>query len=350
MIYLEANFDRHVYENISGKSYSRFGGTLDYNAFMKSLSFSSRESIDLKELDKIQTTTSSLVKGDKVFIMPGVTIPRYKIREKGKSEGFDIVRNIDKATKIIYSKKQFIDDCIYKKHHSTVELDLLKPLFSNYNIVIPEFTTPGIENRVIIPYEIFSGLSDVSNNVLLKSDFNSNYEYLYDIKDPIYMPLINDLINTIKIIIEDKDVLKQCNGSKPLDEESYKRLVSMFKSSQNQEIALELLCNCDYDQSMLYILKLTSQFNFHSLPGTNHVNYKAFRKYLTTNWSVDPNHYGGDIVDTISLLAEHGKLKREYLTDHKNEILEHVQRRGNNKVFKVASIQMEESYKQKIIE
>ena len=189
----------------------------------------------------------------------------------------------------------------------------------------------------------------VASNTTIES-FTGNYTYVYDIKDPIYLNTLNDLITTNIIIVDEKDVLKQCNGSKPLDEDAYNRLVSMFKTSQNQEIALELLCNCDYDQSMLYILKLTSLFNFHSLPGTNHVNYKAFRKYLINNWNIDPNHYGGDIVDIISVLAENGKLKREYLVQYKNEILEHVQRRGNNKIFKVASITMDEAYKEKIIE
>ena len=145
-------------------------------------------------------------------------------------------------------------------------------------------------------------------------------------------------------------MLKQCNGSKPLDAESYKRLVSMFKTSQNQEIAMELLCNCDYDQSMIYILKLLASFNFRGMPGTNHVNYKAFRQYMNTHWTIDPSHYSGSIVDIIATLADGGRLKREYLIEFKDEILEHVQRYGNNHIFKVASIQMDEVYKAKIVE
>ena len=353
MIYLDINFDRYTYENITGKTYQRYGTNLDFKAFLQSLSFPTKVTVDMADFDKINVTASSLVKGDKVFIMPGVTIPRYKLREKGKADGFDIVRNISKATKIVYSKQQFITECIHKKHFNTVKIDDLIEIFNAYNINVPAFSLAGIETDVIIPYDVFSTMRDiyltVASNTTIES-FTGNYTYVYDIKDPIYLNTLNDLITTNIIIVDEKDVLKQCNGSKPLDEDAYNRLVSMFKTSQNQEIALELLCNCDYDQSMLYILKLTSLFNFHSLPGTNHVNYKAFRKYLINNWNIDPNHYGGDIVDIISVLAENGKLKREYLVQYKNEILEHVQRRGNNKIFKVASITMEESYKEKIIE
>ena len=113
---------------------------------------------------------------------------------------------------------------------------------------------------------------------------------------------------------------------------------------------MELLCNCDYDQSMVYILKLLSQFNFRSMPGTNHINYKSFRQYMNTHWGIDPNYYSGNIVDIISRLADNGKLKREYLKEFKDEILENVQLYGNNSVFTVGSIQMNETYKAKIVE
>jgi len=124
----------------------------------------------------------------------------------------------------------------------------------------------------------------------------------------------------------------------------------MFKTNQNQEIAMELLCNCDYDQSMVYILKILSQFNFRAMPGTNHINYKSFRQYMSTHWSIDPSYYSGNIVDIIGKLADSGKLKREYLTEFKDEILDHVQRYGNNHIFTVGSVQMNETYKAKIVE
>jgi uncharacterized protein YkuJ len=86
------------------------------------------------------------------------------------------------------------------------------------------------------------------------------------------------------------------------------------------------------------------------MPGTNHVNYKAFRQYMTTHWNIDPNYYSGDIIDIISRLAEGNKLKREYLSEFKDEILKHVKSYGENKIFTISAIQMNDKYKEKIVE
>ena len=350
MKYLELVFNRGNYAKITGEDYRSYHRNMSNNkAVLDSLYVIERDVIDLTIFDNISTTTSSLVAKDKVFIMPGVTLPRYKIRETGKQIGFDIVRSLSKATKVIYCKKQIIDEMVKKQSCMGIEIKYLKLLFDQYNM-----DTSELENTtntdIIIDYEVYYALKTLYNNIFASDDIDSSHFYTYSYTDSVYETLINELLSGTKVVISDKDVLKQCNGSKPLDAESYKRLVSMFKTSQNQEIAMELLCNCDYDQSMVYILKLLSQFNFRSMPGTNHINYKSFRQYMNTHWGIDPNYYSGNIVDIISRLADNGKLKREYLKEFKDEILENVQLYGNNSVFTVGSIQMNETYKAKIVE
>lgn len=350
MKYLELVFNRGNYAKITGEDYRSYHRSSSNNkAVLDSLYVIEREVIDLTIFDNISTTTSSLVAKDKVFIMPGVTLPRYKIRETGKQIGFDIVRSLSKATKVIYCKKQIIDEMVKKQSCMGIEIKYLKLLFDQYNM-----DTSELENTtntdIIIDYEVYYAIKTLYNNIFASDDIDSSHFYTYSYTDSVYETLINELLSGTKVVISDKDVLKQCNGSKPLDVESYKRLVSMFKTSQNQEIAMELLCNCDYDQSMVYILKLLSQFNFRSMPGTNHINYKSFRQYMNTHWGIDPNYYSGSIVDIIGKLADNGKLKREYLTEFKDEILENVQRYGNNSIFTVGSVQMNETYKAKIVE
>jgi len=350
MKYLELFFDRGNYAKITGEDYRSYNrGGNDNKAVLDSLTVIEREVIDLDIFDNISTTTSSLVAKDKVFIMPGVTIPRYKIRETGKEIGFDIVRSLSKATKVIYCKKQIIDEMVKKQSCMGIEIKYLKLLFDQYNMDTTELENTTNEN-IIVDYDIYYALKSLYNNIFASDDIDSSHFYVYYYTDSVYEKLINELLSGTKVIISDKDVMKQCNGSKPLDAESYKRLMSMFKTSQNQEIAMELLCNCDYDQSMIYILKLLSQFNLRSMPGTNHINYKSFRQYMTTHWGIDPSYYSGNIIDIIGKLADNGKLKREYLTEFKDDILDHVQRYGNNHIFTVGSIQMNENYKTKIVE
>jgi uncharacterized protein (DUF1330 family) len=350
MKYLELFFDRGKYAKITGEDYRSYhrGGN-DNKAVLDSVTIIERDVVDPTIFNTISTTTSSLVTKDKVFIMPGVTIPRYKIRETGKEIGFDIVRSLSKATKVIYCHKQVMDEMVEKQSCMGIEIKYLKLLFDQYNMDTTELENTTNEN-IIIDYEIYYAIKTLYNNIFASDDIDSSHFYVYSYTDSVYETLINELLSGTKVVISDKDVMKQCNGSKPLDAESYKRLVSMFKTSQNQEIAMELLCNCDYDQSMVYILKLLSQFNFRAMPGTNHINYKSFRQYMTTHWGIDPSYYSGNIVDIIGKLADNGKLKREYLTEFKDEILDHVQRYGNNYIFTVGSVQMNETYKAKIVE
>lgn len=71
---------------------------------------------------------------------------------------------------------------------------------------------------------------------------------------------------------------------------------------------------------------------------------------MTTHWSIDPNYYSGDIIDIVRRLADGGKLKREYLSEFKEDILKHVKTYGENNIFTISAIQMNETYKQKIVE
>lgn len=102
MKYLELFFDRGNYAKITGEDYRSYHRSSTNNkAVLDSVYIIEREVVDLTMFDNISTTTSSLVAKDKVFIMPGVTIPRYKIRETGKEIGFDIVRSLSKDRKSV---------------------------------------------------------------------------------------------------------------------------------------------------------------------------------------------------------------------------------------------------------
>jgi uncharacterized protein YkuJ len=345
MKYLYLDVNRKTFESKTGLTVSPYGFSMqNAQSLVESLTITSYTYFDIAEFDKLQYTSTSLVAGDKVFIMPGVTIPRYKIRETGKEIGFDIVRSMSKATKIVYDKKQVMDEMVDKSSKMGINVNSLKNILNNYNITLPELDDTEIYENIDIDWTLYRMLRNLDANL------DTNHYYTYSYKDSSYKELIDDLIASNKILISDKDVIKQCNGSQPLTRESYNRLVTMFGSSQNQEVALEFLCNCDYEQSMLYILKLVSKFNFNGMRGTNHVNYKSFRTYMKTHWDIDPSYYGGDIMSIINKLADKGKLKREYLNELKDEILDHVKRYGENQIFTISAIQMNETYKQRIVE
>ena len=51
-----------------------------------------------------------------------------------------------------------------------------------------------------------------------------------------------------------------------------------------------------------------------------------------------------------SFAHDGGKLKREYLSEFKEDILKHVKMHGENNIFAISAIQMNETYKEKIVE
>ena len=259
--------------------------------------------------------------------------------------------NTPAKAKVIFNKKQVLDEMVNKKNDMYIKSVHLINLFNHFNLEIPEeLTSTDIDDKVFINWNIYRVLRRIENDYSVNNDFDSYHCYTYTFKETVYEELINDLLTGTKVILSDADIIKQCNGSGALNEESYKRLVSMFANYQNQEIALELLCNCDYESSMVYILKLLSKFNFRNMPGTNHINYKSFRNYMVTHWDLDPNYYGGDIMDIVRRLLSKNKLTKEYLNLFKPEILEYLKRYGENDIFKITSIQMVDIYKEKVIE
>ena len=346
MKHLFLKLDYREYAVKAKESFSPYGFTMSVAPiFFDCITIDSQEVADITVFDNINTTTQSLVAGDKVFIMPGVTIPRYKIRETGKEIGFDIVRNASKATKIVYNKTQVMDEMVDRRSMMGIEIEDLKKILNMYSVTIPELDATDIESKIILEWSTFRVLNQIQGGSLDNYHF---YTYVY--KQDTYKTLLDNIITNNIVVISDKDVVKQCNGSQPLNAESYTRLVSMLESRQNQEIAIELICNCDYDQSMLYILRLLGKFNFHHLPGTNHVNYKAFRNYVKSHWDIDPNYFNGDIIDVLRKVAEQGKLKREYLNEFKDDILKHVRTYGENSMFAISGIQLRDDFKTKLVE
>lgn len=352
MIHLSLNISRGIYASISGHDYRTWSSNfvLDHIAVMKSITIHEKEVFDINLLDNITVTTSSLVADDKLFILPGVTIPRYKVRELGKKLNFNIVRNLSKASKVVYSKDQLISEMLSKKYESVVNKNELIKIYQHFNMPTEELDRTDISDDIILESCLYSNLREIVDGTSIGiTDFSYDSCIQYNFVDDIFKQLVSELLLGTKVIISDQDVVKQCNGSTPINRESYTRLRSMLASNQNQEVAMEIICNCDYDQSMVYILKLLAEYNFYNMPGRNHVNYKSFRSYMMAYWDIDPNRYSGDIIRIIRLLASKGKLKKEYLTEFKDEILIHVQSYGSNDVFKISSIQMTDEYKTKLI-
>ena len=88
---LYLRIDGNKYLKKVGETYSPYGfSSSNYKDLLDCLKLESLNIVDPTIFDGLNTSSQSLVAGDKVFIMPGVTIPRYNIRDIDKEIGFDM--------------------------------------------------------------------------------------------------------------------------------------------------------------------------------------------------------------------------------------------------------------------
>jgi hypothetical protein len=110
-------------------------------------------------------------------------------------------------------------------------------------------------------------------------------QYIYGI-EPEYIDTYNAIQG--KPIYCESELLTNINGddSTVIDYDVYKQLKSMFESSDddNHILAMEIMANSHYENSVLYLLMLISDFS-HVISNThtkNHVNFKSMLSYF--NW------------------------------------------------------------------
>ena len=115
-------------------------------------------------------------------------------------------------------------------------------------------------------------------------------------------------------IIEQSALLEVINGdeSTSIDEDAYQNIRNMFNSSDsdNHTMAMEIMANCNYKGSMLYLLMLFFHCNnqINNFRSKNHVNFKSLRNYL------DIDGYGINHIDgVIKRLIENNCLNTEAL-------------------------------------
>lgn len=109
-----------------------------------------------------------------------------------------------------------------------------------------------------------------------------------------------DILNDSRIFAED-EILKYVNIDNVMDEESFNNVKSLFESedSSNHMLALEIMANCDYRKSAVYLLLLFEKYShqIYNSPSRKHVNFKSFLKFFDLN--VSRNYSVSDIMNTL---------------------------------------------------
>ena len=233
-------------------------------------------------------------KGDKLYFLPGVNVPRIKLKDLALQHGIRTVRNIDEATHI-FAARNTKDKITNVEWKYSMNLTDFNDLMNDPNMYMDERYRENIrealenyeEDRVLFSYAQYNDIRHGDNAALLSYIDKMNSSIYYNTINDDYSDLCNKIIGTT--VYDEMAILKHINGDDAtiIDETMYEQIHQMFKSNDkdNHILAMEIMANSNYVDSLLYLEML---FKEHSYTIANshtktHVNFKSLIGYLNKN-------------------------------------------------------------------
>ena len=288
------------------------------------------------------------VKGDMIYLLPGVNIPRVKLKDLALSLGIRVVRDPAKANVIFAGRNSVAKITSSRwayKVSSTFALERIKEICDD------GFYIQNLETAITSTGEtdIFGSYDDITNIIAhnTRNEYNSSYIYTID-------PEYSEMYTTVKskTIYSETELLNNINGddSTVIDEEVFQQLKNMFDSSDddNHVLAMEIMANSKYEDSILYLLMLISQnaYKINSSNTRNHVNFKSMLTYF--GWQPrDVSHVNTD--DIVEMIDNKGLLtvdmiKRLY-QEYSEDIIRNIY---YDDVFEVKEVTIKQEYLEKL--
>ena len=315
------------------------------------------------------------MKGDKLYFLPGVNIPRIKLKDLATKFGIRTVRDVSEAN-VIFGSSKTKDKMTGYTWKYKIPTTLVQLFFETYKNDMDDYQFSKIDNALEFYTEEYiltdwSTARNFTDNDLPQwnsysqqpqyTDYHSksraSSEHVHEVnKDYIHL---YDLIKG-KEIIDESCLLDQLNGDDAviIDADMFTQLTTMFNSSDddNHILAMEIMANSKYKESLLYIEMIFKNhaYTIGQSNSKNHVNFKSLLSYLgKNNRYIDTNL--DDIMESL--------ISKKVLTKDKVDILlknyaEEINNRGDSTYFKVQTITvnedtlslLNENYSYKVIE
>ena len=288
------------------------------------------------------------VKGDMIYLLPGVNIPRVKLKDLALSLGIRVVRDPAKAN-IIFAGRNSIAKITSSrwayKVNSTFALERIKETCDD------GFYIQNLETAIASTGEtdIFGSYDDITNIIAYNTRNEYNSSYIYTI-DPEY----SEMYTTVKskTIYSETELLNNINGddSTTINEEVFEQLKNMFDSSDtdNHVLAMEIMSNSKYEDSVLYLLMLISEnaYKINNSNTRNHVNFKSMLTYF--GWQPrDVTHQNTD--DIVQIIDKKGLLTVDMIKRLYQEYNEDIVRNiYYDDVFEVKEVTIKKEYLEKL--
>ena len=206
---------------------------------------------------------------------------------------------------------QFLNLCVNEEHLYVNDDDVefisneLKPYQDDDIVFVSENLSSFINQR---SGEFYKGVPLCKNIVQRREERRKAVDEDYVEK---FLHIENNLNKTYHY----RELLPHMNGEKTItiDEKVFDQLSNMFESedSDNHVLAMEIMANCNYQKSIMYLLILLREHNYNigKLRSRTHVNFKSLLGYL----GMKHDHLYVHAYEMIDIILERNLLTLENL-------------------------------------
>lgn len=294
-------------------------------------------------------------KGDKLYFLPGVNVPRIKLKDLALQHGIRTVRNIDEATHIFAAKntKDKITNGTWKY---SMDLTDFNELMNDPNMYMDERYRENIrqalenyeEDRVLFDYSTYNDIRYGDNEALKSHSDNMNSSKWCNAIDDDHADLCHKMMGAT--VYDEMAILKHINGDDAtvIDEAMFEQISQMFKSNDddNHILAMEIMANSNYIESLLFLEMLFKEYSYQisSCHTKNHVNFKSLIGFLKKN----KNYLGTDIDDIVDSLLNKDTVSKDMMDTLMKKYSHEIAKNGDTKHFKVKIITLSDELKAKL--
>lgn len=280
---------------------------------------------------------------DKLFFLPGVSLPRIKLKDLSLKHKIKTVQNIQEATHVFASTSTKAK-IMHGEWFYEVPTTDVQDLYDKYNHLLDDKVAEDLKTALSFYQEpvFFLQYGDVAaiNNGpsflkgCLVPSSNSSVKYVLDTEHNSMYPYLSHVK-----ILNVNTLISQINGSDAItiDETMFRQLSEMFESTDqdNHIIAMEIMANCNYLSSILYLEFLFYEYanKMYDCRTKNHVNFKSLVSYLnkTSGYYTTMDNIMASLIDKDCLTEE----KLNIIMQHYDK---HIAEDGGNDYFEVKSL------------
>jgi len=292
-------------------------------------------------------------KGDKLYFLPGVNIPRVKLKDLTMQYDIKSVRNIDDATHI-FAGKNSRPKMVNNSWSYRLPTEEIRKIFEDVKDHMDEFYSENVrevldqytEDVIILDYSSASDIRNTENVHLIKASKTAR-DFLYS-SAPM-QTVIDEYKSFFPAILsldiyDESKLLKYINGADAvtIDADMYEQLSVMFKSSDtdNHILAMEIMANSNYIDSLLYMELLFKEYAYQigNCHTKNHVNFKSLLSFL----GKDKNYMYTSLDEVVESLITKGVFTIEMAEILMKRYASEIEDRGDTKYFKVKTITLSE--------